>query len=795
MDELIAIKDRAWEKFCTLPGVHAVGIGKKVRGGVRTEETVLTVFVTQKLPLDELNAEAAVPPVFEGVRTDIVEKRIPRTMQAPSITPTPADIPGGKRFTFTATPDPPPVGFMIVVTTTAVDAAGKSKNYYRKVHSNGVLTLDTMVEHLSTFSAPIQSTSTHGPPPTLEVTAAAGFTISATCFVVNLDLKPYFDDYLRGGVSIHAGDSNEVGTLGCIATTAPTAQNPQGLAVGLTNAHVIRDPLYKWNTFIVHELDAKTIELREVTNYPVTANSVVFVAFLRGPHQLLGTAFYTTSDKESFEKIASGLILAINVGNISGISASLASSSPTNARITISNLGANDYFFCDSAGPPTPPPGRRLSATVEKLALRAYAVDFFGKVSNANHGIYVDINPGGAAGTFGVFYHPPRNAPYAQVAGEVSKAIMRLDPALLGAVTAGFADGRVTINNAEHVDVWIHGDIRVGQPHPYFGAPNPACCNFRIGRVLDAYLDLDVALVQLDAGMKYKHHVEGLNAVAGTQSPTLNLKVQKRGATSGITSGIVTVTNASGFILGKFGAGTFTRLYRNVAVIESTVQEPGGKTLRPFLLEGDSGSAVVTDGTTPHKLVGVLFGGSDDTTGNVAPVDVILSRFSTHGLSFQPAAGVDINAVQTAPAAAADSRVMAGPAPFAAFGERMREAEQEIAATPVGREYAEVFRRNLPEALDLVNHNRRVATVWHRSGGPELLNAVLRALRFDDEPLPREINGRPLGDCIAQLKKILLRYASPDFAGDIARLAGRYDDFAGMTYRQMLATLRSGLPE
>ena len=76
MDELIEIKDRAWEKFCTLSGVHAVGIGKKVTGGVRTEEIGLTIFVTRKRALDELNDEAVVPPLFEGVKTDLSDRMI-----------------------------------------------------------------------------------------------------------------------------------------------------------------------------------------------------------------------------------------------------------------------------------------------------------------------------------------------------------------------------------------------------------------------------------------------------------------------------------------------------------------------------------------------------------------------------------------------------------------------------------------------------------------------------------------------------------------------------------------------
>ena len=528
MDELIKIKDHAWETFCTLPGVHAVGIGKKVTGGVRTEEIGLTVFVTKKLSLDELNDSAVVPPLFEGVKTDIVERRVPRMRQGVPITVSaPVDIPGGKRFTFTSTPDPPPLGYMIVITTTAVDAAGKSEIYFRLAASNGVLSLRSLVDSLSGFGAPLSATVTVGPPLTLDVIASPGFTMSATGFVTALDRKQYFDDYLRGGVSIHAGQSGEVGTLGCIATTAPTAQDPQGLVLGVTSAHVVRDPRNKRNMLLAQRLNRTTLVLRSITNaktnlpYPVEAHSVVFVVFLRGLNEALGSAFYTTSDNESFLSIASGLITAINVGAISGITASLASSSATDARITISNLGANDYFHCDSTGPPTPPAGKRLSATVEKLALRASAVDFFGLAPNADYGVYVDINPGGVAGTFGVFYNPARREPYAAVAAGVAKAIMNVDPLVLGAITANFADGRVTINNAEHVDVWIHGDIRVGQPEPSFGSPYPACCNFRVGRVYDARIDLDVALVRLRPRREVQaphRRVERRRRYAGTRA-------------------------------------------------------------------------------------------------------------------------------------------------------------------------------------------------------------------------------------------------------------------------------------
>ncbi len=131
-------------------------------------------------------------------------------------------------------------------------------------------------------------------------------------------------------------------------------------------------------------------------------------------------------------------------------------------------------------------------------------------------------------------------------------------------------------------------------------------------------------------------------------------------------------------------------------------------------------------------------------------------------------------------------------APVFGLSAALSTVENEITATPAGREYADVVRRHLPEAMSLVNHNRRVATVWHRRGGPALFNAVLRTLRFDDEPLPRESDGQPIAECVATLEKVFRRYASRQFARDLARISAALVECSGMTYPQVLTALRAG---
>jgi hypothetical protein len=122
---------------------------------------------------------------------------------------------------------------------------------------------------------------------------------------------------------------------------------------------------------------------------------------------------------------------------------------------------------------------------------------------------------------------------------------------------------------------------------------------------------------------------------------------------------------------------------------------------------------------------------------------------------------------------------------------RLAEIEQEISATEKGFTYVEAVRRHFPESQKLVNTNRRVATVWHRNGGPQILQALVNMLQRRDEPLPREIAGKPFVDCVRKIRGILARYASPALAADLSRYAMELEGFAGLSYTQMLAKLQT----
>ena len=76
------------------------------------------------------------------------------------------------------------------------------------------------------------------------------------------------------------------------------------------------------------------------------------------------------------------------------------------------------------------------------------------------------------------------------------------------------------MTNAAEMECFTQSDVQVGQPDNSFGSPCSRCCSNRIGRVLDAKFHLDIALIQLDAGIKYKPQIEGLVIASGALAPS-----------------------------------------------------------------------------------------------------------------------------------------------------------------------------------------------------------------------------------------------------------------------------------
>ncbi len=71
--ELASAQEESQDKLLALPNVVGTAVGHRQRGGVETDERVVTVFVEQKLPLELLPEGHRIPKKVKGTPVDVVE--------------------------------------------------------------------------------------------------------------------------------------------------------------------------------------------------------------------------------------------------------------------------------------------------------------------------------------------------------------------------------------------------------------------------------------------------------------------------------------------------------------------------------------------------------------------------------------------------------------------------------------------------------------------------------------------------------------------------------------------------
>src|SRR5947209_12268673 len=73
VNEIRPTKEAAEHDLLKRPGVTAVDIGYKYVGGKKTDELSIRVYVEKKK--EKLPKEEAIPPVIEGIKTDVIERK------------------------------------------------------------------------------------------------------------------------------------------------------------------------------------------------------------------------------------------------------------------------------------------------------------------------------------------------------------------------------------------------------------------------------------------------------------------------------------------------------------------------------------------------------------------------------------------------------------------------------------------------------------------------------------------------------------------------------------------------
>lgn len=572
---------------------------------------------------------------------------------------------------------------------------------------------------------------------------------------------------LRGGIQIQVGVSSiGHGTLGCIGIT----DEPTPRTVAITCHHVVTVwPGHVTDLTADVSPDQRTITFGgSNTEGSLVALQMIIMPAGPGPSQD-EELFLVTGSADTPAMIATRLAAAINGLANPAVSAAAGG---TNVNITWGGGFIVLVPDCRVYDVRVPDPSSNLTATVA-----GNVITLNGRASGDYYGIYVNMHPGHGRASGGVFTAAPKDTDLNTLAGFAATAI---NNAHITGITAAASGAQITIAGAQDVECILVGDARMGQPDHTFCSRCCSCCDDRIGKVVDARLDIDTALIQLDGGLKYRAEIEEIGIVTGTQTVTETdamsgtFAVRKRGRTTGLTAGILRAVDVDGEIgITEDSGPPVKRLFHRDYHGALRVQSP---TADPFSDHGDSGSAVV-DST--GKVIGILFGGGS-AFSLVTPIDAITSELSIH-VATATTLGVDVTVPSPAGAHAETA-----PAP-----ELLARVQQEIQAVPAGGRYMEILQRHFPEAHTLINNNRRVATSWHRNGGPEIVRGILRAAQFQNEPLPAEVNGKPLSECLDGLQSAFIRYGSPQLAADIDEYGPPLARLAGLTYPQALDTLRN----
>ena len=112
---------------------------------------------------------------------------------------------------------------------------------------------------------------------------------------------------------------------------------------------------------------------------------------------------------------------------------------------------------------------------------------------------------------------------------------------------------------------------------------------------------------------------------------------------------------------------------------------------------------------------------------------------------------------------------------------------EQLLATERGPELAGLFDKHAEEVMELINRNKRVATVWHRCRGPIWVRLALRAAHTPNMRVPLEAAGLSLQESVRHFGAILMHYASAAFQQDMLRYEADFGLIGdGMTLQEMI---------
>jgi minor extracellular serine protease Vpr len=122
---------------------------------------------------------------------------------------------------------------------------------------------------------------------------------------------------------------------------------------------------------------------------------------------------------------------------------------------------------------------------------------------------------------------------------------------------------------------------------------------------------------------------------------------------------------------------------------------------------------------------------------------------------------------------------------------RITKLREEFMESSGGKFYYSLATKYAEELLDLINNNKKVATIWHRNDGPLLLRLFGRLILKTEKPLPAIVNGKAVKERLQNIAGILKRFASPTLNNDIDQQLPVLIQLQGKSVHQIMDYLKS----
>ena len=766
-DEYFAIKTRAAAVFRKIPNVTAIGLGGRERDGRPTGEIVIKVFVSQKKPPHDIPPGEMIPAHFEGVPTDVVEMGPP----VPHLDPVPGSVVPGGAMEMGRT-DPLQGGIILGVEPETNGTLGcflRDKEDSTAVYAltNGHVVDDN--ERRISLSRRI-----------LRADSDTGFGGPVGYVTAARDKDPFDCAIIRLEAGLNWLPS--IKEIGFVAGTYEVT-----LADSVTQLYKVRKrgarTRLTGGILIAVGVETKDFPSAKSLDFVVRPNPPA------SPHENDQSCFSFPGD--------SGSVIVNDDNEVIGLLWGSEDIEKTPA-VKFSHCVANpiedvlEYFKkehkldLEVATPSGPNPHDAQTAVPPAGAPLRPLQDVFKNRDGGHHrplagGSQILGAPFGAAnsGTLGCLVTKT---------GELGTAY------ILTSYDALSANGQIPPS----------AGTEVGQPDNDGSCSQ--CCDNTVGEFTKGGPDLTTptaALAKLEKDQTWLAEVMQIGFLEGTAPVTADeinsgkYQVRKRGIGSRLTGGIVT---AVGGVAGVLPDDVKLRDPHAMLV------RPNPNPLKPnadicFSTLFDRGAVLVNAG---QKVVGLLYGekeivlnGVKIVHGVAAPIELVLQALnSLPDIKVQLATAGAPDQKHTTTARTITDHATALP-PLVVDGQPSRDdlaaafdwLRAELSHSIAGRLAIDLWSNHRGEIGELINHHRKVATVWHRSGGPALLQAFTRALHTPSLTIPASVNGLPTSACLDRLAAAFRRYGSPTLCADVSRLRSALPSIGGLSLAEILSAL------